>query len=74
MHLELAQAKGIHEWRGFTATGLELGLQMGLQMVEGCGKDKERKKLLTQETWIVPRKGSQAVGSETDLKEMNSQE
>lgn len=38
---------------------------MGLQMVEGCGKDRERKKLLTQERWIAPREGSQAAGSGT---------
>lgn len=49
MHLEPAQAKGVHKWRGFMATGLELGLQMGLQMVEGCGKNRETKKVLTQE-------------------------
>ena len=55
-------------------TGLELGLQMGFQMVEGCGKDRERKKLLTQKKWIVPREVSQAAGFGTDLKEMNSQE
>lgn len=43
-------------------------------MVEGCGKDRERKKLLTQEKWLASREGSQAVGSGTDLKEMNSHE
>lgn len=48
-------------------------LAMGLQMLEGVVRTESERSYLPRK-WPAPREGSQAVGSGTDLKEMNSQE